>query len=202
MMVATRHPPLMAPVTYPLWTQFKSEIPPAPISHNVRWCDHTTRPLFARSVLPFRTRWTPITKALDLSDPPKSVDLWPRRGVLLHRQDTLPVGSLRSDCSFQEGGRTPRHTDAMSLTHRATIMAVLDRDALLQSDAVTTLSRPHPRAAAVSDSARNLAPCREPASAAPASAAAPPAGWAGEAAAPPCGRAGPWSVPAPWSAPA
>ena len=48
MMVATRHRPLVVPVTCPLWTYMECEIPPAPISHNFGLAFRTIRPRSAR----------------------------------------------------------------------------------------------------------------------------------------------------------
>ena len=70
------------------------DIPPAPISHNFGLAFRTIRPRFARSVIRFSHPPDPDGKRAgpERPTPPKSVDLWPRRGVLFRRQDTPPVG--------------------------------------------------------------------------------------------------------------
>ena len=50
MIVATRHRPLVVPVTCPLWTYMECEIPPAPISQNSGLAFRTIRPRSARYV--------------------------------------------------------------------------------------------------------------------------------------------------------
>ena len=145
MMGATRHRPLVVPVTCPLWTYMECDIPPAPISQHSGLACRTIRPRSTRSVLPFSHPLDPDGKSSGPERPPANRSIC-GPGEVSYFADRTPPRWGRSGpiVPSRKGGAHPGTHDAMSLTHRATIMAVMDRDAMRYSDVLTTLSRPHP----------------------------------------------------------
>ena len=133
------------------------EIPPAPISQNSGRAFRIIRPHSARYGLPFSHPLDPDGKSSGPERPPANRSIC-GPGEVSYFADRTPPRWGRSSpiVPSRKGGAHPGTHDAMSLTHRATIMAVMDRDAMRYSDVLMTLSmtlsdrtRAPPRAARV-----------------------------------------------------